>query len=60
MRHSGRLLRRPVAGFYSAVDKIGYRAVDMIIRASGSGAYPAKIVDLGYQLVARGSTAREI
>ncbi|MCZ8158285.1 MAG: LacI family DNA-binding transcriptional regulator [Rhizobiaceae bacterium] len=39
--------------------EIGYRAVDMIIRASGSGTYPAKIVDLGYQLVARGSTARQ-
>lgn len=39
--------------------EIGYRAVDMIIRASGSGAYPAKVVDLGFQLVPRGSTARD-
>lgn len=38
--------------------EIGYRAIDMIIRASGSGAYPAKVVDLGYQLVERGSTQR--
>ncbi|MGL4197755.1 MAG: substrate-binding domain-containing protein, partial [Allorhizobium sp.] len=39
--------------------EIGYRAVDMIIRAAGSGASPAKLVDLGYQLVQRGSTARQ-
>lgn len=39
--------------------EIGYRAVDMIIRAAGSGAPPPKLVDLGYQLVQRGSTARQ-
>lgn len=39
--------------------EIGYRAVDMIIRAAGSDTSPAKRVDLGYQLVQRGSTARK-
>jgi LacI family gluconate utilization system Gnt-I transcriptional repressor len=39
--------------------EIGYRAVDMIIRATGSGTYPSKVIDLGYQLVKRGSTDRE-
>ncbi|THV38367.1 LacI family transcriptional regulator [Rhizobium rosettiformans W3] len=38
--------------------EIGYRAVDMIIRAAGSDTSPTKRVDLGYQLVQRGSTAR--
>ncbi|MBA4799210.1 MAG: LacI family DNA-binding transcriptional regulator [Rhizobiales bacterium] len=39
--------------------EIGYRAVDMIIRAAGSDTSPTKRVDLGYQLVQRGSTARK-
>lgn len=39
--------------------EIGYRAVDMIIRAAGYDTSPAKRVDLGYQLVQRGSTARK-
>lgn len=38
--------------------EIGYRAVDMIIRAAGSDTSTTKRVDLGYQLVQRGSTAR--
>lgn len=39
--------------------EIGYRAADMIIRAAGSGTQPSKVVDLGFQLVQRGSTSRE-
>ncbi|MBX9467410.1 MAG: LacI family DNA-binding transcriptional regulator [Rhizobium sp.] len=38
---------------------IGYRAADMIIRAAGTGMPPPNMVDLGFQLVERGSTARE-
>lgn len=40
--------------------EIGYRAADMIIRAAGTqNGPPPGIVDLGFQLIQRGSTARE-
>ncbi|MBC2772808.1 LacI family DNA-binding transcriptional regulator [Rhizobium sp. AQ_MP] len=39
--------------------EIGYRAVDLIIRATGSASRSSKIIDLGYQLLERGSTDRK-
>lgn len=38
--------------------EIGYRAADMLIRATGAGRQPPTLVDLGFQLIARQSTAR--
>ncbi|KQW31316.1 GntR family transcriptional regulator [Rhizobium sp. Root274] len=38
--------------------EIGYRAADMLIRATGGGRQPPTLVDLGFQLIPRQSTAR--
>jgi LacI family transcriptional regulator, gluconate utilization system Gnt-I transcriptional repressor len=38
--------------------EIGYRAVDMILRAAAAGPSTTKVVDLGFQLIPRGSTDR--
>ena len=38
--------------------EIGYRAVDMIVRASGNGTQPEAQIDLGFHLVERETTAR--
>lgn len=38
--------------------EIGYRAADMLIRATGGGRQAPTVVDLGFQLIARQSTAR--
>lgn len=38
--------------------EIGYRAVDMIVRASGDGVQPETQIDLGFHLVERETTAR--
>jgi LacI family gluconate utilization system Gnt-I transcriptional repressor len=39
--------------------EIGYRAADMLIRATGGGRQAPTLVDLGFQLIARQSTARK-
>jgi len=38
--------------------EIGYRAVDMILRATSASPPATKVVDLGFQLIPRGSTDR--
>lgn len=38
--------------------EIGYRAADLLIRATGDGRQPATVIDLGFQLIPRQSTAR--
>jgi LacI family gluconate utilization system Gnt-I transcriptional repressor len=40
--------------------EIGYRAVDMLLRATGEGAPPPSLVDLGFNLIERQSTARSV